>query len=384
MKTDQAKALLKKYLDESASPGEQHVVDSFIEEQLLSNYWNRSETEKELFGKKIKQKIDRQVLGYDSVVLVPETKGKPKFQKLWFISTVAAAIVVLLLGGLYFFKTRNESVDKRYANDVQPGSNKAILTLADGRKINLDNSNTGELAKLDGISIQKAANGLLVFSVLKGADRKSAVSYSTIETPLGGQYQVNLPDGTKVWLNAGSKLKFPNRFDGLKRNVELNGEAYFEVAKDKVHAFLVNSGSQEVEVLGTHFNINSYSNEPVIKTTLLEGSVKLRNADTEKIIAPNEQAILTGNNFDVKQVDASTAIDWKNGEFRFKDEGLKSILRKLSRWYGVDFVLENRLDNLPSFSGSVSRFDQISVVLKMLEETGNIKFYINGKVITVK
>ncbi|MCZ4221762.1 FecR family protein [Pedobacter rhodius] len=381
MKIEQTKALLKKYLDEKASPKEKHLMDSFIEEQLLSNSWDPSEVEKQELRSKIKQGIDNELFDGHTVA---ENKTKSRLIKLWRISAAAAVLAVFLLGGVYFLRKRNELPEARFANDIQPGGNQAVLTLTDGRKINLASSKTGELANLNGISIKKSTNGLLIFSVLKAEENINSDQLNTIETPLGGQYQVNLPDGTKVWLNAGTKLKFPTLFTGSNRIVELRGEAYFEVTKDNKHPFLVNSGVQEVEVLGTHFNINSYSNEPVIKTTLLEGAVKVSNSDMEKLIAPGEQAILNNKHFDIKEVDPATAVDWKNGEFRFKDENLKSILRKLSRWYNVKFILEEGLDNLPAFSGSVSRFDQISVVLKMLEETGNIKFYINGKVITVK
>ena len=382
MKTQQAKELLEKYLDENASPKEKHLLDAIIEEQLLSNSWDIAEGEKQALGVKLKERIDKQL--FHKHQAASEAKRKVKFSwiRMWQVS--AAAIIVLALAGLYLVKTRNELSEVRFANDVKPGGNLAILTLSDGRKINLGTSKNGEVANLDGIIVRKASNGLLVFSVQNTNQTEHANKQNTIETPLGGQYQINLPDGTQVWLNAGTTLSFPSQFSKLKRIVALNGEAYFEVAKDKMHPFIVNSGVQEVEVLGTHFNINSYSNEPVIKTTLLEGSIKVSNAVEKKIIVPGEQAILNSKHLDVKSINPASSVDWKNGEFRFKDEKLNSILRKLSRWYGVEFVLEGDVEHLPAFSGSVSRFDQISVVLKMLEETGNIKFYINGKVITVK
>ncbi len=383
MKTEQAKQLLTRYLAGNASAKEIHMVESFIEEELLANSWNISEEQKKIFGLKLKEGIDQQVLGNGKA-----TKGlkvQSKFRKIWMVSAAAAAVIaVVTLACFYVVKIKNESWSNRFANDVAPGGNNAVLTLSDGRKINLTDSKTGELASLNGISIKKAANGLLVLSVVNDASNVNQDQLNTIETPTGGQYQVNLPDGSQVWLNAGSKLKFPTRFAGLHRTVELNGEAYFEVAKDKSHPFVVQNDKQDVEVLGTHFNINGYDNEPVIKTTLLEGSVRVSNKSGEKIITPGEQSVVYGNYLEVKEIDPALAIDWKNGEFRFKDESLTSILRKLSRWYGVKFEMENSYEKMPSFSGSVSRFDQISVVLKMLEETGNIKFYINGKVVTVK
>lgn len=379
MNAEQTKILLKKYLDEMASPKERHLVDCFIEEQLLSNNWDASEAEKEMLGSRIKNGIDTALFGGSKV-----DKTKTRLIKLLRIPAAAAIVVIFLVGGLYFFRKMNQTPEARFSSDIKPGGNHAILTLSNGQKIDLSSSKTGELINLNGISIKKSANGLLIFSAVNVLDNINPDMLNVIETPQGGQYQVNLSDGTKIWLNAATKLKFPTKFQGENRSVELDGEAYFEVAKDKKHPFLVKSDLQTVEVLGTHFNINNYNSEPAVKTTLLEGSIKVSNSEAEKFITPGEQAILNGKHFDIVKVDPTTAIDWKNGEFRFKNENLEHILRKLSRWYKVRFVVEDSLEHLPAFSGSVSRFDQISVVLKMLEETGNVKFYIEGNVITVK
>ncbi|SDC19257.1 FecR family protein [Pedobacter soli] len=384
MKTEQAKQLIQHYLDGTASAKEVHVVDSFVEQQLLENNWSADEAQKAAFGEKLKARIDAQRLkgeeGSKNVV------GKPKTitRRLWIIAASAAVLALCVIGGLFAIKNRTEDRTERYANDVAPGGNRAILTLADGRRIDLSDSKTGELATTNGLNIKKAANGLLVFSVIDKGVAKEERKNNTITTPSGGQYQVNLPDGTMVWLNAETKFSFPSHFNGKNRWVELDGEAYFEVSKDKNHPFIVKSKKQEVEVLGTHFNIDSYDNSMGTKTTLLEGSVKIKGAGGEKVIAPGEQSVLYGNTIKVNAVDPAFAIDWKNGEFRFKNESLPSIMQKLSRWYGVRFVMDVRYELMPSFSGSVSRFDNISEVLKMLEETGNIKFYINGKVVTVK
>jgi len=388
MKTDQTKKIFKKYIAGNASPKEAYLVNSFLEQELSSNSWDLPAEQKETFKLRLKQRIDQQLLDQPEAnnIVEPEIKPKFKLRRLWTVSAAAAVIAFFALIGLYTVKRNNDDINVRYANDVAPGGNHAILTLANGRKIDLSGSKTGELAKVNGTTVKKAANGLLVFNV-KDADTKSEgklEQFNTIETPVGGQFQVNLPDGTQVWLNSLSKLTFPSRFKNLHRTVELTGEAYFEVAKDKSHPFVVKNNLQEVEVLGTHFNINSYQNERDIKTTLLEGSVKVRNQTTERTLVPGEQAGLTVAGINIKPVDPALAIDWKNGEFRFTNESLSSILRKLSRWYGVQFKLEGDFNKMPYFSGSVSRFDQISLVLKMLEETGDIKFSISGKVVTVK
>lgn len=383
MKTEQAKQLIQHYLDGTASAKEVHVVDSFVEQKLLENNWSADEAQKAAFGEKLKARIDAERLKKQEP---GERVEKPKAitRRLWIIAASAAVLALCVIGGLFAIKNRTEDRTERYANDVAPGGNRAILTLADGRRIDLSDSKTGELVTTNGLNVKKAANGLLVFSVIDNGRAKEEGKNNTITTPSGGQYQVNLPDGTLVWLNAETKFSFPSHFNGKNRWVELDGEAYFEVSKDKNHPFIVKSKKQEVEVLGTHFNIDSYDNSLGTKTTLLEGSVKVKGAGGEKVITPGEQSVLYGNNIKVNAVDPAFAIDWKNGEFRFKNESLPSIMQKLSRWYGVQFVMDVRYELMPSFSGSVSRFDNISEVLKMLEETGNIKFYINGKVVTVK
>jgi len=384
MKTHHIKSLIKKYLDGKTSAKETFLVDAYIEDQLASNTWNISEAEKEILGIDLKYKIDQKLSASGNNPLTYEKTVKGKARQLWPLFAAAAMTTIIGFTVLYLSRVRKESPEVRFATDVKPGGNQAVLTLADGRKINLSASHNGELANLKGISVTKTVAGELVFSLSKAGGTEKTDKQNILETPLGGQYRVNLSDGTQVWINAGTTLKFPSHFSGANRKVELQGEAYFEVSKDSSHPFLVKSGLQEVKVLGTHFNINSYSNEPFITTTLLEGSIQLDNGLTQKIIAPGEQASLNSNTFKVREVEPAMAIDWKNGEFRFKNENLKSILRKLSRWYDVDFIMKNTTSELPNFTGSVSRFDQISVVLKMLEETSNVKFYISGKVITVK
>ncbi|MFC1225911.1 FecR family protein [Pedobacter sp. BG31] len=384
MKTEQARQLIQHYLDGVASAKEVHLVDSFVEQQLLENNWTADEAQKAAFGKKLKARIDAERLKGQENNQNLVVKPRNITQRLLIIAASAAVLAFCMIGGFFALKSKIEDRSERYANDVLPGGNRAILTLADGRKIDLTNSKTGELVTTNGLSVKKATNGLLVFSVTNNGSVNEGQKNNTITTPSGGQYRINLPDGTQVWLNAETKFSFPSHFNAKNRWVELDGEAYFEVSKDKNHPFIVKSSKQEVEVLGTHFNINGYENSLETKTTLLEGSVKVKGPKGEKVIAPGEQSLIYGNTIKVNAVDPAFSIDWKNGEFRFKDESLPSIIQKLSRWYGVRFVVNSRYELMPSFSGSVSRFNNLSEVLKMLEETGNIKFYINGKVVTVK
>ncbi|SHE44860.1 FecR family protein [Pedobacter caeni] len=307
----------------------------------------------------------------------------PKSKKLWPYIAAAASVVLVAGIGLYFYSNQpSDQVQglQQYANDVAAGSNKAYLTLASGKKILLSTATNGMLAEEGGVKISKTADGQLVYTIADEG-KKSTGKYNRIETPIGGQYELQLPDGTRVWLNAASSLKYPASFYAQKeRSVELTGEAYFEVAKDKTKPFLVKSKGQEVEVLGTHFDVNAYPDEQSIKTTLIEGSVKLNGHLTLK---PGQQSELSDGKFKVKEVNANDAADWKNGEFVFSNEPLTSILKKAARWYGVEIVYEQNLAKVPTFTGSVSRAENISSVLNMLEETSNVRFSIAGKQIRV-
>lgn len=305
--------------------------------------------------------------------------------KLWPRIAAAASVLLVLGTGLFFYKAdQTPSMPKLaktsiYKNDIAPGGVKATLTLADGRKITLDGAKNGALAQETGITITKAADGQLIYTV-SDSKSKNAFAFNTISTPKGGQYQVRLPDGTEVWLNAASSLKFPVSFSNSKqRKVELEGEAYFEVAHNKQQPFIVKTNRQDVEVLGTHFDVKSYADEPVTKTTLLEGSVRL-NGST--MLKPGQQGLSKGNSLNVKQVDVDEELDWKNKQFILNDEDLQVVMRRLARWYDVEVVYEGEPADV-QFVGVVSSTRNISGVLKLMERTGKVHFKIEGKKITV-
>jgi transmembrane sensor len=279
-------------------------------------------------------------------------------------------------------KNKTQPLNK---HTIAPGGNKALLTLANGSKITLDDATTGELAKQSGVKITKAGNGQLVYTIENTSSNSTAstqLAYNTIETPKGGQYQVDLPDGSKVWLNAGSLLRYPINFNGNVRKVELTGEAYFEVAKNTNKPFRVVSNKQVVEVLGTHFNISSYIDEASVKTTLLEGSVKVLSigSNQSKLLKPGEQSNINylNNTFSVQAVNTEEAVAWKNGYFLFVDEDMKSIMSKFARWYNVDVEYLGNVDNL-RFGGMVSRSKDLAQALKIIEQTGNVKTKIEGR-----
>ena len=314
--------------------------------------------------------------------------GSKKHIKLWPRIAIAASIVICIGIGFYFYKNYDASNPiVRSQHDIAPGGNKAFLTLADGKRITLTDIKNGEIAEQSGVKITKATDGQLIYTVSNLSENNNKVKeYNTIETPNGGQYQLKLPDGTKVWLNAASSLKFPTKFARLvNRRVELlRGEAYFEVAKDKKHPFIVKADQQEVEVLGTHFNINSYANELGIKTTLLEGSVKVVLKGSSKTLLPGEQSQISKSNISVvRNIDLEDVIAWKNGYFKF-GESLESIMNKVSRWYDVDIIYQIKPNSGTAFNGKISRNRSLRELLDMLEFAGNVHFKIEGRRVIVQ
>lgn len=324
---------------------------------------------------------------FDRVIAMPQKKIRKN--TLWKPIAAAASILVVAALSLYLYTNSTLNRQKRsvsYASHIKPGDNKAYLTLANGKKIVLSDAKNGTLVAQNGIQITKTNDGQLVYTVT-GNNNSTSSDYNTIETPKGGQYQVRLPDGTNVWLNAASSLKYPSAFKGSERKVELSGEAYFEVTKNRKMPFRVITNNQIVEVLGTHFNVNSYLDEPDTKTTLLEGSVRVKRSHSTSsvVINPGQQARLKQNENDginVIAADMEEVMAWKNNYFRFNNENIESVMRKISRWYNVDIEYKGAISD-EEFNGIVSRTKNITQVLEMLEDTKSIHFKIEGRRIVV-
>lgn len=306
-----------------------------------------------------------------------------------------AAALLLISGvalGLYLFKHQNSdsgiarlATNNTAVNKIE-NSEKAILTLSDGREIVLDQAKSGELAQEKNAVISKTADGQVVYnlSALKQTATNKQLTYNTITTPKGGNYQVILPDGTKVWLNAMSSLKFPVAFAGEHRNVELTGEGYFEVAKDKTKPFVVVAKDMKVRVLGTHFNVSAYDDDSSVKTSLLEGSVKAETSSSSILIKPGQQAYLLNgsSSINVKDIDVDEIIAWKNGYFVFRNEPIESIMKKISRWYDIEVNYQGNLSG-KEFGGKYLKTNTLSELLKSLELTGTINFKVEGRRVTV-
>lgn len=318
-----------------------------------------------------------------------KTRSRLRILPNWFKIAAAASIICVCALGLRFYLHKSPVTVQLAAQgkiDVNPGSNRAVLTLANGKQIVLDNKPNGQIAKEADVVISKTKNGSVVYDLTNQNDAKDKIiAYNTISTPRGGQYQVILPDGSHVWLNAASSIRFPTVFRSGERKVDITGEAYFEVAKDKTKPFRVMAEGQMVEVLGTHFNIMAYADENAIVTTLLEGSVRVSSPKNQAVLKPNQDATLQRNtqSLAVKDVDAEAAVMWKNGYFLFNDESLASIMRKVSRWYNIEIVYKGAVAQ-KTFGGTISRFKNLSELLEVLEATGSVHFKIEeGRVIAM-
>ena len=352
---------------------------------------NENETEQQLHDR-IKNRLFETIRHQNELVVTSS-------RRTWQIPSIAAAVIlILLLIGTYFMLSSKSSkqeivktapTETKLKNDIAPGGNKAVLTLADGSTIVLDSASNGTISQQGNIKVKKLGNGLLVYTInSKQVTENDEAFFNTISTPRGGQYQVTLADGTKVWLNAASSIRFPVVFTGTERKVEITGEAYFEVAKNKNMPFKVKATSSEIEVLGTHFNVNAYNDEAFIKTTLLEGMVKVSVPDlasnqSSKFLQPGQQAEINkeGKINVLDNADTEEAVAWKNGRFQFKSTDLKTILRQISRWYDADFEYKGNV-NL-HFTGQLTRNGNVSKVFEELALTGELHFKIDGKRIIV-
>lgn len=380
MTKDEFTALYEKCLSGQCSEEELRLLETYQDDYELKKYpWQPEMGDKDEVRVQIILNLRKQV-----------QSNKRLVGRIMLRLSIAASVIVLLSAGVIFFiqnkkeATLSSELSRTPAlSSISPGSNKATLILDNGEQIDLDGSGEGLISQQGSAAVNKLSDGQLIYRADKAVDNEN-LTYNTIATPRGGQYQLTLSDGTKVWLNAASSLKYPTVFLGRERIVELTGEAYFEVSENKAMPFKVVADGVSVNVLGTHFNVMSYGDENSIQTTLLEGSVQLKKDDLETMLSPGQQGQFSkgAKSFRVKEVKVNNIVSWKDGLFTFDDENIHSIMRRISRWYDVDIAFQGNLAR-QNFGGSVSRFKDISYLLKTLELTGTIHFKIEGRRIIV-
>lgn len=386
--------LFQKYFDKTASPEERSELMSMINElssdeellKLMEDTYEGFVPQHNPFVLGKKEQIFQKIQ-----VSIDNAEHKSSLTKVvlnnkWFKYAVAASVTIFIGIAAYFF-TYHPKDTQTLVTDFNPGGNKAVLTLSNGATIILDNAKNGQLTSQGGTAVNKANDGEIIYDASQFPQTETGVkpAYNTITTPKGGQYKVVLADGTRAWLNSVSSISFPTSFNGKERQVEITGEVYFEVAKNKNKPFLVKAANQLVEVLGTHFNINSYNDEPDIKTTLLEGSVQIRrlNSNFSALLYPGQQGVTRSSGpIHVQHVDIEQVIAWKNGMFQINDASIASLMRQASRWYNVDIEYEGKIPDR-KFSGKIKRDVKASEFLQMLSYF-NLHFSVEGQKIIIK
>lgn len=363
------------------------------EESVFDLWYNQSAANRAYFAK-VQNNYQTNIkdINLDDAWKAIDKNISPEKNKNQFYKYAAAASIVLLLGtGIFYFTKPKEQIIEvaEKPKDIAPGGNRGILTLSNGKQIVLSDISAKDTIAHEGekeeVTIKMDANGVITYTINPDADvsKADANSFNTLSTPTGGQYNIVLADGTKVYLNTVSSIKYPTRFNGKERIVELEGEAYFEVAKNKNKPFIVKSDTQSIEVLGTHFNVHAYHNEPSVKTTLLEGSVAVTSKDQKAVLKPGEQSNVSDNlsRITIRKVDTEAAIAWKNGRFKFDNADLKTVMKQLERWYGIKVEYRGDVSDV-RFNGGTFMNKNLSEVLKVLE-LSNIKFKVEGKTIVV-
>ena len=364
--------LYQKYVSGKCTPEEEKKLFNYQDSFKMwpTNVSDEDRQQEKLQRRKIYQRIAQTV-----------SSNGVKVRSLWF--RYAAAVFIILSVGIVFFVNNVEEQQKiethlTVKKKIIADSSGVMLTLSDGSVISLDNESSGLLSEEGSVKINKTKDGDIIYEA-NSYSINQPVSLNKLYIPKGMQYKLKLSDGTSVWLNANSTLSYPSSFKGDEREVELSGEAYFEVAKNDKMPFIVKTRETRVRVLGTHFNISAYAGDDFEKTTLLEGSVKVSHSTQSVILKPGQQGVIEELNKDikVKEVDLQRELAWKDGYFIFKDDNIKDVMKQISRWYDVDVAYETTAQG-KSFGGIYSRSKELEELLKGLELTGTVKFRIEG------
>ncbi len=357
------------------------------EESIFAVWYNESDSNKEYF-KRVQNNYQSEIeeINLENAWKIIDRKIAPKRSNKIYYKYAIAACVALLIGIAYFTQTNsaiNNLVTKtENAAASEENSNDIVLTLSDGSIVVLNEKKNGVVASQEDVVITKDTDGQIRYDENNDA-HTGKPTYNTLVTPNGKTFQIALPDGTNVWMNAGSSLKYPTYFSGSERTVVLTGEAYFEVTHNDKMPFKVFSNGQEVEVLGTHFNIRAYENEPVLKTTLLEGKIKITEGANSSLVKPGQQIVvsLDKHSMKTKEVNAELAIAWKNRLFYFEDAKYDEIMREIERWYDVDVIYKGKIPD-ERFQGAIQKDLKLNQVLKMLESK-DVHFKVSGKEVLV-
>ncbi len=379
MNKAESEKLIDRYLKGDCTPEEKLLLERFYLEESTRRKLSASEIDAEGRKAEIWEATQKEII---------RTTYKPAHTLRLLLA--AASVLLVLSVSFWFYSERTKGklpAIKTVKNTEKsiPASGKALLTLADGTTIALDNAADGMLSSQAGNRVVKAGNGNIIYQDGKGEPAsKNKITYNTLTIPCGSLYHLTLSDGSSVWLNSASSITFPVSFPGNERIVTITGEAYFEIAGNRNKPFLVRSGDQIIRVLGTHFNVMAYNNDAAVITTLLEGSVKIIKNKTEILLKPGQAVSISNisNSVKVTSVNTDDAIAWRQGYFKFDNEGLESIMNKISRWYDTDIEFKDDVKD-KRFWGTYSRSKGLTDLLNDLEQTDDVHFKVDGRRIIV-
>jgi transmembrane sensor len=390
MEESRFNTLLEEYITDTISEEDLKDFYAQLEKPYYRELWNKAlekewnlglyeEVKDERMGKLIEQNV------LDKITMAKVVPIQRPSVKWMYWASAIAIILIIVVGSFYFLDSRSKDNHHQSAripltNDVSPGDNKAVLVLGDGRQVELNKLQQGFVMDQDNARITKEDQGTLRY---KPMVKTGNVYYNTIQTPRGGQHHVTLEDGTDVWLNAASSIRFPTTFAQAERKVEITGEVYFEVAHQSSRPFIVSARGMKVEVLGTHFTVNTYENENALKATLLQGKIQIETEKDTAILSPGEQARISSNKSlaVVKNVDVEEATSWKNGYFKFVHADTKTVMRQVERWYDLEVVYK-ATNPSGHFNGIIPRNIMASNLVRILK-VGGIQCKLDGKRIIV-
>ncbi|GAA4301557.1 FecR family protein [Compostibacter hankyongensis] len=394
MKEEELKRLLERYISRTATEEDYRRLSELLEKEtgawtrVIRKMMEQEPIDREYDPSRWEQTINRILRKGGKAGRSVKRKNRLRMRKM----AAAAAIVILTGIGVSIYIHIRHKQDRAgvaqlsdLKNDIRPGGPKALLTLGNGQHIILDSMQNGPIVSQGSARVVKLKSGQLAYNREQGDAVRDV--YNTLQTPPGGQYELILPDGSRVWLNAASSIRFPVTFQEKERRVFITGEAYFEVARDAVKPFVVSAGDMQVRVLGTHFNIMAYANEPVMKTTLLSGAVEIAEKDALAKLKPGQQAVLRPVQGDqshiaVKEnIDVSEAVAWKSGLFQFSDDGIEYVMRQIARWYDVEIIYADSVPDV-HITGKIPQNTNLTDVLKMMELSG-IRFRLEGRKVIV-
>jgi ferric-dicitrate binding protein FerR (iron transport regulator) len=387
MTKDLLLSLILKRLDGQLSTEETLALDSWADESPANRAWLDRLSDDERLEKEIQQykNIDP-VGGYERWLGYMQARRKSKVRRIVGWSVAASILTAVGVAGLIRNNAKHDGVPPAVATTpavIVPGRNTATLTLGNGQRLLLDSAGTGALAVQGGSKLIKLDSGSLSYAATGSGASATAVVYNTLVTPRAGQFKLILPDGTEVWLNNASSLRYPSSFTGATRTVELTGEAYFDVARNTTQPFQVKAGGLSVQVLGTGFNISAYPDEPDIRTTLIQGKIKVESKEKSTVLQPGQQVVATedGGWKTLKSVNTQEVTDWRFGLFNFDNADLHSVLRQLARWYDVDVEFRGAVPD-KRVQGQMHRDLTLNQVLEILRDK-DIQFILQGRKLIV-